>query len=231
MSNSILLVDDDQNILTSVSILLENENYIVTCLTDGAKALQNLKNNKYDIGIFDIKMPRIDGLELLKQTRKYSQIPIIFLTSKDTELDETEAFLNGADDYITKPFSPNLLLSRIKAVLRRSNSENLDASQHHIIRGDLTLDTAQHTCCWKDQNVSLTVTEFLLLETLIKHIGHIKSREVLMDTIYSDDIYVDDRTIDSHIKRIRQKFRKSDKEFDKIKTLYGVGYKWEDTKI
>ncbi|MFT6213333.1 MAG: two-component system response regulator ChvI, partial [Alphaproteobacteria bacterium] len=217
MDISIILVDDDQNILTSVSILLENEGYKVTFFTDGAKALNHLNSHEFDLGIFDIKMPRMDGLELLKNVRKKSAMPVIFLTSKDTELDEAEAFLYGADDYITKPFSPKLLIGRIKAVLRRTDparfSDNTEATKNYV-RGDLTLDLDRHMCTWKQNTVTVTVTEFLLLESMVKHIGHIKTRDALMDVVYNDDVYVDDRTIDSHIKRLRKKFRKVDEHFD-----------------
>ena len=231
MNISIMLVDDDQNILTSVSILLEANQYTVKTFTDGATALNALNNNQFDLGIFDIKMPRMDGLELLKNIRKKSAMPVIFLTSKDTELDEAEGFLYGADDYVTKPFSQKLLMGRIKAVLRRTDptrfSSNLEKNDKNYIRGDLILDLDRHLCTWKNKSVAVTVTEFLLLEALVKHIGHIKTRDALMDIAYNDDVYVDDRTIDSHIKRLRKKFRLLDVEFDAIKTLYGVGYKWE----
>lgn len=231
MIASVMLVDDDKNILTSVTMLLETDNYQVKTYTDGVSALVAMSHHHFDIGIFDIKMPRMDGLELLKNIRKKSSMPAIFLTSKDTELDESEGFLYGADDYITKPFSPKLLLQRIKAVLRRSDptrfSDNISNSDKTYIRGDLTLDLDRHMCRWKNISVSVTVTEFLLLEAMVKHIGHIKTRDALMDVAYNDDVYVDDRTIDSHIKRLRKKFRQIDGDFDAIKTLYGVGYKWE----
>jgi two-component system response regulator ChvI len=231
MNISVMLVDDDKNILTSVSILLEANEYTVKTFTDGATALTALGSNQFDLGIFDIKMPRMDGLELLKNVRKKSSMPVIFLTSKDTELDEAEGFLYGADDYITKPFSQKLLMGRIKAVLRRTDpvrfGDGLEQNDKNYIRGDLILDLDRHLCTWKGKSVTVTVTEFLLLEALVKHIGHIKTRDALMDIAYNDDVYVDDRTIDSHIKRLRKKFRLLDAEFDAIKTLYGVGYKWE----
>lgn len=230
MTITIALVDDDENILTSVSILLENEGYEVKTYTDGAKALAALEKNHFDLGIFDIKMPRMDGLELLKNLRKKSALPVIFLTSKDTELDEAEGFLYGADDYITKPFSPPLLISRIKAVLRRADPVKFGSgstqSENSYIRGDLTLEVDRHLCRWKDTEIKVTVTEFLLLEALIKHPGHIKSRDNLIDVAYDEETYIDDRTIDSHIKRLRKKFRKVDPSFEAIETLYGVGYKW-----
>ncbi len=231
MNVSVVLVDDDQNILTSVAMLLETEGYDVTSYTDGAMALKALQSNNFDLGIFDIKMPRMDGLELLKNVRKKSTMPVIFLTSKDTELDEAEGFLYGADDYITKPFSQKLLIGRIKAVLRRTDpirfNDGTIMGDKNYIRGELTLDLDRHMCTWKNNPVTVTVTEFLLLEAMVKHIGHIKTRDALMDIAYNDDVYVDDRTIDSHIKRLRKKFRQVDTTFDAIKTLYGVGYKWE----
>lgn len=231
MRVSVALVDDDQNIITSLSMLLEAEGYHVTTYTDGSMALNAFHHHHFDLGIFDIKMPRMDGLELLKNIRKTSKMPVIFLTSKDTELDETEGFLYGADDYITKPFSQKLLIHRIKAVLRRTDpikfNDGTTQGDKSYVRGDLVLDLERHMCSWKQKPIAVTVTEFLLLEAMVKHIGHIKTRDALMDIAYNDDVYVDDRTIDSHIKRLRKKFRQTDDAFDAIKTLYGVGYKWE----
>lgn len=233
MAITIALVDDDQNILTSVSILLESEGYEVTSYTDGAKALAALEIHDFDLGIFDIKMPRMNGLELLKNLRKKSNLPVIFLTSKDTELDEAEGFLYGADDYITKPFSPTLLMGRIKAVLRRADpvkfgDNSASGAENKYIRGDLILEGDRHFCSWQETAIKITVTEFLLLEALIQYPGHVKTRDNLMNIAYSDDTFVDDRTIDSHIKRLRKKFRKIDPEFDAIETIYGVGYKWDN---
>jgi len=196
----IYLVDDDENILTSVSMFLEGEGYTVRKFHDGASALEVLKSDPPDLAVFDVKMPRMDGLELLRRLRQSSNLPVIFLTSKDDEFDEAIGLNMGADDYIKKPFSQRLLGERIKAVLRRA-----------------TL-----------QSVRLTVTEFLILEALAKRPGFVKSRDQLMDAAYDDQIYVDDRTIDSHIKRLRKKFRKTDKSFDGIETLYGVGYKYKE---
>lgn len=232
MTATIMLVDDDQNILTSVSIFLETEGFNVQTFTDGHMALLSLDRQPCDLAILDIKMPRMTGTELLKNIRRKSTVPVIFLTSKDDESDQVEGLSMGADDYITKPFSQKLLLERIKAVLRRveyhSNPSFAELDSKSYVRGNLTLDPIRHLCTWKDRPVPVTVTEFLLLEALVKHTGHVKSRDSLMDAAYSDDVYVDDRTIDSHIKRLRKKFRVVDNEFDSIQTLYGIGYKWEE---
>jgi len=230
----IYLVDDDENILTSVSMFLENEGYDVRCFHDGVSALDVLKTEPPDLAVFDIKMPRMDGLELLRRLRQTSNLPVIFLTSKDDELDEAIGLSVGADDYITKPFSQRLLAERIKAILRRASLTNIElpvpdeGDEKVIKRGKLTLDPNRHACSWDGQPVRLTVTEFLILEALARRPGFVKSRDQLMDAAYDDQIYVDDRTIDSHIKRLRKKFRKTDKEFDGIETLYGVGYKYRE---
>lgn len=230
----IYLVDDDENILTSVSIFLENEGYEVRCFHDGVSALEVLQSDPPDLAVFDIKMPRMDGLELLRRLRQTSNLPVIFLTSKDDELDQLIGLSVGADDYITKPFSQRLLAERIKAILRRASLTDItmpvpdEGDQTVIKRGKLTLDPNRHACSWDGQPVRLTVTEFLILESLARRPGFVKSRDQLMDAAYDDQIYVDDRTIDSHIKRLRKKFRKTDKEFDGIETLYGVGYKYRE---
>ncbi len=230
----IYLVDDDENILTSVSMFLENEGYDVRCFHDGVSALDVLNTEPPDLAVFDIKMPRMDGLELLRRLRQTSNLPVIFLTSKDDELDEAIGLSVGADDYITKPFSQRLLAERIKAILRRASLTNIElpvpdeGDEKVIKRGKLTLDPNRHACSWDGQPVRLTVTEFLILEALARRPGFVKSRDQLMDAAYDDQIYVDDRTIDSHIKRLRKKFRKTDKEFDGIETLYGVGYKYRE---
>ena len=235
MSLSVLLVDDDQNILTSVSMLLESEGFNVHTFTDGNMALMAMDRNPCDIAVLDIKMPRMTGTELLKNIRRKSKMPVIFLTSKDNENDEVEGLSLGADDYITKPFSQKLLLQRIKAVLRRSDhiqnqDEQSDFQSKSYIRDDLLLDPIRHVCQWKNKTIPVTVTEFLLIEALVKHIGHVKTRDALMDAAYNDDVYVDDRTIDSHIKRLRKKFRTVDPDFDAIQTLYGAGYKWQTSE-
>jgi len=222
--HKIYLVDDDENILTSVSIFLENEGYDVRCFHDGVSALEALNSEPPDLAVFDVKMPRMDGIELLRRLRQSSNLPVIFLTSKDDELDEAIGFSVGADDYITKPFSQRLLGERIKAVLRRASLTNIelpepDLNDEKVMqRGKLTLDPNRHACSWDGTPVRLTVTEFLILESLARRPGFVKSRDQLMDAAYDDQIYVDDRTIDSHIKRLRKKFRKTDKEFDGIET-------------
>ncbi|MGB6229233.1 MAG: response regulator transcription factor [Litorimonas sp.] len=232
---TIFLVDDDENILTSVSMYLEGEGYDVRKFHDGASALEALKTSPPDLAVFDVKMPRMDGIELLRRLRQTSNLPVIFLTSKGDELDEAIGFSMGADDYITKPFSQRLLGERIKAVLRRAQATDVanpvpeEGDTAVIRRGGLLLDPNRHACSWNGEAVRLTVTEFLILEALAKRPGYVKSRDQLMDAAYDDQIYVDDRTIDSHIKRLRKKFRKTDKSFDAIETLYGVGYKYKES--
>ena len=231
MTATIALVDDDQNILTSVSMALETENFNVQTFKDGDQALQQFKINAPDLAVLDIKMPRMDGIELLTKIRRISPIPVIFLTSKDDEIDEILGLGLGADDYITKPFSQRLLLARIRALLRRNenskNSDQLDPKTD-VLRGDLLLDKARHLCQWKGSNIDLTVTEFLLLLALATRPGHVKNRDQLMDAAYGETIYVDDRTIDSHIKRLRKKFKRVDTTFDYIETLYGIGYRYRE---
>ncbi len=232
MQNTIALVDDDRNILTSVSIALESEGFKVRTYNDGAEALRGITASPVDLAVLDIKMPRMDGMELLGHLRKNSNLPIIFLTSKDDEIDEVLGLRMGADDYITKPFSQRLLIERIRALLRRERGgEDAmagGAGEAPIVRGDLTLDPARHLCTWRGQPVSLTVTEFLILKALAARPGHVKNRDQLMDAAYGESIYVDDRTIDSHIKRLRKKFRDADEEFQQIETLYGVGYRYRE---
>jgi two-component system response regulator ChvI len=231
---TIALVDDDENILASVSMFLENEGYNVRAYTDGASALAALTEAPPDLAILDIKMPRMDGLELLRRLRQTSSIPVIFLTSKDDEVDEVVGLNLGADDYIKKPFSQRLLGERIKAILRRSRPQGAPApageeDKKPIVRGKLTLDPNRHACTWEGRNVRLTVTEFLILQALAQRPGYVKSRDQLMDAAYDDQIYVDDRTIDSHIKRLRKKFRAVADDFDAIETLYGVGYRYKES--
>jgi two-component system response regulator ChvI len=232
MDKTIALVDDDRNILTSVSIAIQAEGFRTRVYTDGETALKALADNPADLGIFDIKMPRMDGLELLRRLRETSQMPVIFLTSKDDEVDEELGLSLGADDYIAKPFSQRLLLARIRAILRRVDLNNLTpddegaAEDQIMVRGALEMDPARHRVRWKGCDVALTVTEFLILEALAQRPGVVKSRSQLMDAAYQDDIYVDDRTIDSHIKRLRKKLRVADTAFDSIDTLYGAGYRF-----
>lgn len=231
MSANIALVDDDRNILTSVSIALQAEGFKVRTYSDGASALEAFTSDPPDLAVLDIKMPRMDGMELLRRLRQQSNLPVIFLTSKDEEIDEVLGLKMGADDYIGKPFSQRLLIERIRAILRRSEQARKarDKSSEALIRrGNLTMDPERHFVSWKGQEVQLTVTEFLILEALASRPGYVKSRDQLMDAAYSDDIYVDDRTIDSHIKRLRKKFRVIDDNFSSIETLYGVGYRYSE---
>lgn len=238
MSQVIALVDDDRNILTSVSIALQAEGFVTRVYTDGQSALKALGENPPDLAVFDIKMPQMDGMELLRRVREsggaLGSMPVIFLTSKDDELDEALGLAMGADDYISKPFSQRLLIARIRAILRRQQLANGGGGDNGgteedaplIERGRLTMDPARHKVSWDGKNVTLTVTEFMILEALAQRPGVVKSRNQLLDVAYQDDVYVDDRTIDSHIKRIRRKFRSVDGEFDGIETLYGVGYRF-----
>jgi two-component system response regulator ChvI len=235
MSHVIALVDDDRNILTSVSIALQAEGFVTRVYSDGATALKAFGENPADLGVFDIKMPGMDGMELLRRVREFSSMPAIFLTSKDDELDEALGLAMGADDYIAKPFSQRLLIARIRAILRRQDLAKGEAAASSAIsetplieRGRLTMDPARHKVLWDGKDVTLTVTEFLILEALAQRPGVVKTRNQLLDVAYQDDVYVDDRTIDSHIKRIRRKFRAADLEFDAIETLYGVGYRFDD---
>ena len=227
MAHKIALVDDDRNILTSVTMALEAEGFMVSTYRDGEEALRELGRNPVELAILDIKMPRMDGMELLEKIRERDNLPVIFLTSKDDEIDQVLGLRMGADDYITKPFSQRLLIERIRAVLRRREaSSDAGPGPETITRGQLTLDPVRHLCFWKDKEVSLTVTEFLLIEALARRPGHVKNRDQLIDAAYGEHIYVDDRTIDSHIKRLRRKFREVDGEFTEIETLYGVGYRY-----
>ncbi len=228
----IALIDDDQNILTSVSIALEAEGFDVKTYMEGETAVKGLEMNPVDLVISDIKMPRMDGMEVLAKIREKSAVPLIFLTSKDDEIDQVLGLRMGADDYITKPFSQRLLIERIRAILRRNimrkTTNDNDDSDTIIMHKDLRLDEDRHLCLWKGEEVNLTVTEFLLVKALAQRPGHVKSRDSLMDIAYGDAIYVDDRTIDSHIKRIRKKFKVVDDTFDHIDTVYGVGYKYKE---
>src|ERR1700742_2210000 len=232
---NIALVDDDKNILASVSMLLEQEGYHVRTFSDGASALTGLTATPPDLVILDIKMPRMDGLELLRRLRQNGDLPVILLTSKDEEIDELMGLNAGADDYIRKPFSQRLLLERVKAVLRRSESHKGQpptgpdaAKKEALVRGKLALDPQRHECTWDGKPVRLTVTEFLILQALAQRPGFVKSRDSLMDAAYDDQVYVDDRTIDSHIKRLRKKFKVVADDFDAIETLYGVGYRYKE---
>ncbi len=234
MVPTIAVIDDDRNLLTSVTIALESEGFAVRAHGDSVEGLQDLLRNPPDLAILDIKMPRMDGLEVLRRLRQQSDLPVIFLTSKDQEEDELEGLRHGADDYVSKPFSLRLLIERARAIIRR-NGASADAAMRSgdenepeppLTRGALVLDSDKHACTWNGAQVILTVTEFLLLKALALRPGHVKSRNQLMDAAYDDQTYVDDRTIDSHIKRIRKKFKAVDPSFAHIDTLYGVGYKF-----
>ena len=237
MAPTIAVIDDDRNLLTSVTIALESEGFTVRAHGDSVAGLQDLLRNPPDLAILDIKMPRMDGLEVLRRLRERRDLPVIFLTSKDQEEDELEGLRHGADDYVSKPFSLRLLIERARAIIRRngasadlavrSDDENEPAPL--LLRGALVLDSDKHACTWNGAQVILTVTEFLLLKALAHHPGHVKSRNQLMDAAYDDQTYVDDRTIDSHIKRIRKKFKAVDPSFAHIDTLYGVGYKFTES--
>jgi two-component system response regulator ChvI len=234
----ITLIDDDENIVASVSLALESHGHTVKACYDGASGLASLEGDPPDLAILDVKMPRMDGMEVLRRLRQTSPLPVIMLTSKDEEIDEILGFNLGADDYIHKPFSQRLLLERVKAVLRRARTDAGDEDPSQVAnggatkaikRGRLTLDPARHDCLWDGKPVRLTVTEFLLLQSLAQRPGFVKSRDNLMDAAYDDQVYVDDRTIDSHIKRLRKKFKVVEPEFEMIETLYGVGYRFRES--
>jgi two-component system, OmpR family, response regulator ChvI len=229
---TIALVDDDRNILTSLRMVLEQEGYKIQAYNDGASAYDGISADPPDMAILDIKMPRMDGMELLRRLRQKTEMPVIFLTSKDEEIDELFGLKMGADDYIRKPFSQRLLVERVRPILRRSAPRDPSAGPEDpakiIERGKLKLDPERHTCLWDNKQVTLTVTEFLILQALAHRPGVVKSRDALMDAAYDDQVYVDDRTIDSHIKRLRKKFKVVDNNFDVIETLYGVGYRFKE---
>lgn len=233
MPQKIALVDDDLNISTSVKILLESEGFEVSTYANGEEGLQGILDNRPDLCVLDVKMPKMDGMELLTRLRDVSNVPVIFLTSKDDEVDQVLGLRLGADDYVTKPFSQRLLIERIRSVLRRYAPQGKDISSqtpdHIIKRGDLELDDDRHLTKWKGQSITLTVTEFLLIKTLAISPGHVRTRDQLITAAYGESVYVDDRTIDTHVKRIRRKFRDVDTGFDNIETLYGVGYRYKDS--
>ncbi len=229
----IALVDDDRNILTSVSMTLEAEGFEVETYNDGLSALEAFNKRMPDMAVLDIKMPRMDGMDLLQRLRQKTAMPVIFLTSKDDEIDEVLGLRMGADDYVKKPFSQRLLVERIRALLRRQDAlagEEIEETEDTkvMVRGELVMDPLRHAVKWKGKDVSLTVTEFLLLQALAQRPGFVKSRDQLMDVAYDDQVYVDDRTIDSHIKRLRKKMRNTDNEFSAIETLYGIGYRYNE---
>ncbi|MCK0096874.1 response regulator transcription factor [Yoonia sp. F2084L] len=229
----IALVDDDRNILTSVSMTLEAEGFEVETYNDGLSALEAFNKRMPELAVLDIKMPRMDGMDLLQRLRQKTSMPVIFLTSKDDEIDEVLGLRMGADDYVKKPFSQRLLVERIRALLRRQDAiagEEIEETEDTkvMVRGELVMDPLRHAVKWKGKDVSLTVTEFLLLQALAQRPGFVKSRDQLMDVAYDDQVYVDDRTIDSHIKRLRKKMRNTDNEFSAIETLYGIGYRYNE---
>lgn len=233
MPQTIILVDDDRNILTSVAMALEAEGFAVKTFNDGEEGLKGILAAPPDLVVLDIKMPRMDGMEVLSRLRETSALPVIFLTSKDDEVDEIVGLRMGADDYITKPFSQRLLIERIRALLRRQALRTprnpAEEQKNRIVRGELELDDSRHQCTWKGRPVNLTVTEYLLVKALAQRPGHVKNRDQLIDMAYGENIYVDDRTIDSHVKRVRKKFKAVDSEFSHIETLYGVGYRYKES--
>ncbi|MDG1863550.1 MAG: response regulator transcription factor [Yoonia sp.] len=229
----IALVDDDRNILTSVAMTLEAEGFEVETYNDGQAALDGFNKRMPDMAVLEIKMPRMDGMDLLQRLRLKTSMPVIFLTSKDDEIDEVLGLRMGADDYVKKPFSQRLLVERIRALSRRQDAlagETIEETEEtkSMVRGELVMDPLRHAVKWKGNDVSLTVTEFLLLQALAQRPGFVKSRDQLMDVAYDDQVYVDDRTIDSHIKRLRKKMRNTDGTFSAIETLYGIGYRYNE---
>jgi len=234
MKNNIFLIDDDKNILTSVSMLLESEGYKVKTFSDGESGLKAILENHPDIAVVDIKMPRLDGIELLKKLRKTSDMPIIFLTSKDTEIDELLGLKIGADDYITKPFSQRILIERIRILIKRDELKNIKKKnkiddKNSLRTGNIFLDTEKYMCKWKNKTVNLTVTEFLLIKSLVENTGVVKSRDQLIVSAFGENKEnIDDRSIDHHFKRIRKKFKIADSDFNSIVTIYGGGYKFSE---
>ena len=234
MKNNVFLIDDDKNILASISMLLENEGYKVSTFSDGESGLKAILENSPDIAVVDIKMPRLDGIELLKKLRRTSNMPVIFLTSKDTEIDELLGLKIGADDYITKPFSQNILMERIRILIKRTELKNIKKKdniddKNSIKEGNIFLDTEKYMCKWKNKTVNLTVTEFLLIKSLVKNAGAVKSRDQLIVSAFGEDKEnIDDRSIDHHFKRIRKKFKSADNDFNSIVTIYGGGYKFSE---
>jgi len=229
MKQTIALIDDDRNILTSISIALEKEGFNVQTYLDGESALIGLSRTPPDLAVVDIKMPKMDGEELLKKLRKKTSLPVIFLTSKDEEIDELLGLKLGADDFIKKSggFSIKVLIERIKVQLRKK-THNIDDAKNIIKHGKLVLDSSQLECEWNGRSLpeKLTTTEFLIVKELAKRPGIIKERAQLMDIAYKDNNDIEDRTIDSHVKRIRKKFKKIDQNFAAIETRYGSGYRW-----
>ena len=229
MNHTIALIDDDRNILTSLSIALEKEGFNIQTYVDGESALIGLSRTPPDLAVIDIKMPRMDGEELLKKLRKKTSMPVIFLTSKDEEVDELLGLKLGADDFVKKSggFSTKVLIERIRVQLRKKDN-NIEENKNIILHGKLKLDPSQLECEWDGKQLpdKLTTTEFLIVKELAKRPGIIKERSQLMDVAYREDTDIEDRTIDSHVKRIRKKFKKVDPDFSAIETRYGSGYRW-----
>lgn len=231
MKQRITLVDDDRNILASVSLALEAEGFAVSAFHEPEAALESILSDPPDLAVLDVKMPRMDGFELLQQIRARSALPVVFLTSKDEEEDQFLGLRLGADDYITKPFSQKLLIERLRVILRREQMRKTAPAPENVSllrRGALTLDEDRHLCSWRGVPVDLTVTEFFMVRALAQRPGHVKSREQIMNAAYGPGTYVDDRTVDSHVKRIRKKFKAADADFDQIETVYGAGYRFKD---
>jgi len=230
MKETIALIDDDRNILTSLSMALEKEGFKIQTYLDGESALIGIARTPPDLAVIDIKMPKMDGEELLKKLRKKTSLPVIFLTSKDDEIDELLGLKLGADDFIKKSggFSIKVLIERIKVQLRKKNPSNIEETKNVINHGKLRLDPSQLECEWDGKQLpdKLTTTEFLIVQELAKRPGIIKERSQLMDIAYREDTDIEDRTIDSHVKRIRKKFKKVDNNFSAIETRYGSGYRW-----
>ena len=230
MKETIALIDDDRNILTSISIALEKEGFKVQTYLDGESALIGLSRATPDLAVIDIKMPKMDGEELLKKLRKKTSLPVIFLTSKDDEIDELLGLKLGADDFVKKSggFSIKVLIERIRVQLRKKYINNIEDAKNIITHGKLKLDPSQLECEWDGKQLpdKLTTTEFLIVQELAKRPGIIKERSQLMDIAYREDTDIEDRTIDSHVKRIRKKFKKIDTNFSAIETRYGSGYRW-----
>ncbi|MDA9154846.1 response regulator transcription factor [Planktomarina temperata] len=229
----IVLVDDDRSHMMSLSMMLEAEGFEVECHSNGLAAWESLSKSLPDILVLDVKLPGLDGMDVVQRLRHVSNIPVMFCTTKEDEIDEVLGLRMGADDYVKKPSSPRVLLERIRALLRRwdvlGGDQALEADETTImVRGPLSMDPMRHGVTWRGMAVALTVTEFALLKTLTVRPGFVKSRDQLMDVAYDDQVYVDERTIDSHIKRLRKKMRRVDGDFDAIETLYGIGYRYNE---
>ena len=226
---NIAIVDDDSEIVTLIEDILEGEGYNVTSYRDSRTALHQIKAKAPDLVILDVIMPKMNGLELLRSLRQKSDIPVILLTERTEEGEELLGLQTGADDYIHKPFSQRTLVERVKSVLRRVRpAPELETGKGIVDRGHLRIDKERYTCTWKGRGIVLTLTEFRLLEALIVRLGVVQTRDALRAYAYGDQVYVDERTIDSHMKRLRAKFRAVDEEFDGIETLYGVGYRFRE---